>query len=285
MALRALAGVASAWLVVFVSTWCLEQLAALRRPDLAGMVFAGVGSGIALSGALCLMLMQADASAAQAWIALGIAALALAALSWSAIGEHGEAPSLPAAAARPQAFRPDAQSLRLVFSYGAFGFGYIIPATFLPLMAKRVIEDPAVFGWSWPLFGAAAVVSTLLAAAVPAARSGRRLWIAAQLVMALGVALPVLWPGIMAIMLAALCVGGTFMVITMAGIQEAHRLAGTHARGLIAAMTSAFAVGQIAGPLWVSFASGRDGEFSSPLLAASLLLALGAGALMTRRQR
>jgi hypothetical protein len=70
--------------------------------------------------------------------------------------------------------------------------------------------------------------------------------------------------------LSALLVGGTFMVITMVGFQEARRLAGPGARTLIAAMTSAFAAGQIAGPLVVSLAGGY---FIPLALAAAVLLA------------
>jgi MFS family permease len=42
--LRALAGIATAWVLVFASAWCLEGLAR-RRPLLNGAVFAGVGTG------------------------------------------------------------------------------------------------------------------------------------------------------------------------------------------------------------------------------------------------
>src|SRR3990172_2201910 len=41
--LRALAGIGSAWALVFAVSWCLERLAPLRRPLLNGAVFAGVG--------------------------------------------------------------------------------------------------------------------------------------------------------------------------------------------------------------------------------------------------
>jgi len=281
--LRALAGVASAWVLVSVSAWCLERLAALRAPALSGTVFAGVGTGIAAAGALCLALMHATASSAQAWIGLGILSLVFTAAVWPVFGD-GAAPGAPARSGG-RGLRWDGESVRLVLCYGAFGFGYIIPATFLPVMAKQVIGDPLVFGWSWPIFGAAAAASTVAAAVLSRFAANRRLWILGHLVMALGVALPVFCPGIAGIVLAALLVGGTFMVITMAGMQEARLVAGEHAPALMAAMTSAFALGQIAGPLSVSFVVGADGGFPEALLAAASLLAASACALAYGRAK
>src|SRR6266446_3288864 len=46
LVLRAVAGFASAWVLVFGSAWCLERLATLGRPLLPSAVFAGTGSGI-----------------------------------------------------------------------------------------------------------------------------------------------------------------------------------------------------------------------------------------------
>jgi hypothetical protein len=110
----------------------------------------------------------------------------------------------------------------------------------------------------------------------------RRLWALSQLVMAAGVAAPVLWPSLGGIMVAALLVGGTFMVSTMGGMQEAQIVAGPHATRLMAAMTAAFAAGQIAGPLLVATAVGPHGDFSRPLSIACLLLLVSAGALARR---
>src|SRR5262249_54201687 len=166
--------------------------------------------------------------------------------------------------------------------YGAFGFGYIIPATFLPAMAKQVIRDPLVFGWSWPLFGAAAMGSTLATAMLRSLVSNRRLWVASHLVMALGIALPIVWSGIVSIMLAALFVGGTFMVATMTGLQEAREVGGVRATGLMAALTSAFALGQIAGPISVSLVVGAGGNFAAALAIACPAVAASGYALPRR---
>jgi predicted MFS family arabinose efflux permease len=275
LALRAIAGVASAWVLIHVSAWCLERLAALGRLGLTNTVFAGVGAGIVLAGGLCLALMHAGAGSARAWTALGAISLVLAIGIWPAFRRDASAPA-GAERAKMRAVAWDRESLRLVLCYGAFGFGYIIPATFLPVMARQVIRDPAVFGWSWPVFGAAAMGSTLAVAALRSLMSNRRLWIVSHLVMALGIALPMVWSSIVAVMLAGLLVGGTFMVVTMVGMQEARSVAGAQATGLMAALTSAFALGQIAGPIVVSYVVAAGGGFSAALLVADVVLLLSA---------
>ena len=283
--LRALAGAMSAWVLVFASAWCLEQLAALQRPSLSGVVFGGVGVGIAATGALCIALMHASVGSAQAWIVFGAFALALSAVVWPVFGTDRAAASGSTRRAAGGRFHWDGESIRLVLCYGAFGFGYIIPATFLPLMAKQAISDPAIFGWCWPVFGATALVSTLGAAVLQKFISDRRLWVVSHLVMAVGVALPVLWSDIGGILLAALFVGGTFMVIVMVGLREARKVAGVHATGLIAAMTAAFAIGQVAGPLSVSLLAREDGNLTMALLVASAVLVISAYALARPRAR
>lgn len=283
--LRALAGIGSAWVLVFALTWCLERLAAVRRPLLNGVVFAGVGTGIAAAGGVCLVFMEVSASSAHAWTGLGMVSLAGTVLIWPTLGADDGAGVGAGRRTTARGRQWDSDSVRLVLCYGAFGFGYIIPATFLPVMARQMVHAPWVFGWSWPLFGAAAAVSPLAAAVWAPSVGYRDLWILGQLVMALGVALPIAWPAIGGVMVAALAVGGTFMVITLAGMQEARAVAGPRASGLMAGMTSAFGIGQIVGPLLVSFTVGADADFGRPLLVACLLLVASAYGLSRRRER
>ena len=276
--LRFIAGVASAWVLVHTSSWCLDRILPLGKPILAGVLFAGVGTGVAVAGVICALLMFVHASSPSAWLLLGIASLAVTFLIWPVFSQSSEKTNRFETAARWSW----AQA-RLVIAYGAYGFGYIIPATFLPVMARDVVSDPAVFGWAWPVFGAAAALSTLGVALLSGRYGTRAAWIASHLVMALGVAAPVFWPGAPGIVLASLCVGGTFVVITMVGLQEARVIAGKEGNAnpapLMAAMTAAFAAGQIAGPLSVSFLVGAGGGFSAALLIACASLVAGAALL------
>ncbi|HYD94814.1 MAG TPA: YbfB/YjiJ family MFS transporter [Noviherbaspirillum sp.] len=277
--LRLLAGVASAWVLISVSAWCMESLAGYRRPFLNSLVFAGVGTGIASAGLVCIALIDGNASSAHAWSALGALSFIVTAMIWRFFPSAASSAGTAKATAAPQRYRWDARSVRLVLCYGVFGFGYIIPATFLPVMARNALQGSPLFGWSWPVFGLAAALSTLATAALVRRMDNIGVWIASHIVMAVGVVLPVIWPGLAAIFAAALCVGGTFMVITLVALQEAKRVAGASGTVLIAAMTSAFAAGQIIGPLTVSAGTGSNGGFSLALVIAAVLLA-GSAALL-----
>lgn len=277
--LRLLAGVASAWVLISVSAWCLESLAGYRRPFLNSLVFAGVGTGIAIAGLMCLGLIQAQAASPMAWTTMGLLSFAVTVVVWRFFRRPPPVEHTGSAAPH-DGFRWDAPALRLVLCYGVFGFGYIIPATFLPVMARNALQGSPLFGWSWPVFGLAAALSTLSVAFLVKRMGNRRVWMFSQFVMAAGVALPVFSLGLLPVFIAALCVGGTFMVVTLAALQEGKRVAGQAGHSgtvLIAAMTSAFAAGQIIGPLTVS--AGSDG-FSTALVVASALLA--ASALLLR---
>ena len=110
------------------------------------------------------------------------------------------------------------------------------------------------------------------------------MWMICCLIMAAGVLLPAFWKQPLAIVTAALCVGGTFMVITMVGLQEARAIsaeAGGDPRPVLAAMTAAFATGQIAGPIVANLVStalsvgaGAALDYALWVAAASLVLSI-----------
>jgi predicted MFS family arabinose efflux permease len=279
LVLRLIAGIANAWIAIFAFSWCLDRLASLQQPLLNSLIFTGVGAGTLMVGALCVLLTGWSLRSPQLWIVLGALALAVTAAVWCTYRGGG---------AHHTAVRPPGrgtpwsrEAALLVFCFGASGFGYIIPATFLPAMARDIISDPAVFGWAWPVFGAAAMLSTLGAATLLRGCNPRRVWMTCHFVMAFGVTVPALWSGLGAIMVAALCVGGTFMVITMLSIQEARAVAGAHVVQLTAAMTAAFAFGQILGPVAASLMLDAGWGFAGGLLLAGALLAVS-GAMLWR---
>ncbi|MEO5881412.1 MAG: YbfB/YjiJ family MFS transporter, partial [Caldimonas sp.] len=207
----------------------------------------------------------------RVWLLLGAISAMVAAGVWRSLRAEAVAPRPGSAAVRSSLLR----EWRLIAGYGAFGFGYIIPATFLPSMAREAIADPAVFGWIWPAFGATAAASTALVALFLQRVQPARLWAASLVVMAVGVLAPTLRPGVASLLVAAVCVGGTFMLATLAGMQQARRVAGVDAPRLMASTTAAFALGQLSGPVVVALttAAGAHGTAGPSWLGAACLLA------------
>lgn len=274
--LRAAAGVFSAWALVCASGWCLAALARRRAEGMGAWIYTGVGLGITLAGTLAWL--GGRQSADRLWLELGMIAAAGALLAWGLSRGLSGVGGPPRASAAPALDRSGKGVP--VFCYGAFGFGYIVPATFLPAMARDLAPDPLVFGLAWPLFGLAAALSVAGAARWLARAPRRRVWAAAQGLMALGTALPLFVQALWAVAAAAILVGGTFMVVTMAGLQWAREAQPEDPTPLLARMTAAFAAGQIAGPLLVRALGSVDRAGWDPLAgtgaAATGLLVLTA---------
>ena len=271
--LRCAAGLFSAWTLISTSGWALVELARRQAPQLGAWIYVGVGLGIVLAGALAWL--GGGQPARWLWLEMGLLAAVAALFIFLRLDEAGTVTDSPAVALP----RAAAQSqLPLVLCYGTFGFGYIVPATFLPAMARQKVDDPLVFGLIWPLFGLAAAISVMVAARFLSAWPRSRVWALAQGTMAIGTAMPLAMPSLWGLTISAVLVGGTFMVVTMAGMQLARERLPANPTSLLARMTAAFAAGQIMGPLLVRalspvrFAGWGALEWASLAATVSLLV-------------
>jgi MFS family permease len=276
--LRFIAGVLSAWSLVATSAWALNSLAAHARPQLAGVIFAGVGLGIAAVGVFCVAAARPEITAARMWIELALLAGAATIIPLLVSRSHTSPPATPLGGASQDLYpKSPAPTVGLVVCYGLFGFGYILPATYLPALARQLADDPQIFGWAWPVFGTAAAISTVVASWGLKKFNRLDVWASSHWMMAVGVALPIFWTSLASIVISALLVGGTFMVITMIAMQEARSRAERNATAILARMTAGFAFGQMMGPV----ASAVLGQFSADYASAlSYALAMAATGLI-----
>ncbi len=290
MALRLLAGVAAAWLLIHTSAWGLRHAAASGRPQWSALVFSGAGLGIVATGVLCALWTLGGGSAAGAWLACGGLLAGIAFVVWPHAGDvpaqvspagavvtHGTG---PATGAGPATGIP-----RLVLAYGLCGFGYVTAATFLPVLAREVLGAQGGYVWFWPLFGAAGIASTLLAARLGARFGDVAVIRGSVVLMGAGNAAMALLPGAWALAFGTVAVGGTFMVVTMLGLREARLRAPAAATRTIGHMTIAWAAGQCAGPVVSAYLAGAQSSFAAALWLAAAALALGVAAVPPRAAR
>ena len=275
--LRTLAGVVSAWVFVFASGWGLRRLAETGAPQLGGVIYTGPGIGIAATGLLGGAVGRWGSQVG--WIGLGLLAVLLIALIWRVFND-GAAAASPGMAAPTTPVVPDSPSARsdarwLVGLYGLAGFGYIITATFLPVIARQALPGSTWPDFFWPLFGLFIVPGALIGARAPAHWDNRLLLAIAYALQAVGVVLSVASPTIVGFALGSVLLGMPFTAITLFAVREARRLRGNAAAGLIGYATASYGVGQILGPLFAAPLAQQTGSFSVPLLVAAAVLAVG----------
>ena len=160
---RFLAGVASAVVFVYTSGWCLARLSAVGAPKLAGVIYVGPGLGIAVSGLAATAMVAGGLTAAQGWIASAVLALVLTAWVWPQLRGTvaATAPTSATAGSGGSAMAV------LALAYGMAGFGYIVTATFLPVIARQTLPDSVWLDLFWPLFGVGVGVGALLTIRFP----------------------------------------------------------------------------------------------------------------------
>jgi MFS family permease len=306
MAVRFVAGMASAFALVFVSTQVLERLSAFGQADRTIWLYSGVGIGIVVSA----LGVQAAVAGGLPWPATWAAAAAIAAVfaayAWGAAGvsgatrgtgggggEHatGTAPTAPTALTAPPAESapappPDPPAPRAfnaaVVAYGLFGLGYVIHATYLPAMVRAAGYPPAAAAWIWVLVGAVALPSIAFWRGVSRRAGARTAIVGCYLVQGVTALVP-LFAGdsIVAAAIAAVGLGTTFIPASGLALPFARGLDPAGSARAIGVMTAAFGAGQIVGPVAAAYLAERSG-FGGPSALACIVL-LVAAALMRPR--
>jgi MFS family permease len=293
-ALRFAAGVASAVVFIYTSGWCLGQLARLDQPAMGALIYTGPGVGILASGLAASAIVAADGSAAVGWAVFGALAALLTAAIWRVFHPASDLP--PPAAAAPR-FAPSAQqrpgrSAELplfALAYGLAGFGYIITATFLPVIARQALPGSPWLDLFWPLFGLGVIGGALLASRI--GRSGDLRWLlaACYVVQSLGVAASLVSPTLAGFAVGSVLLGLPFTAITYFAMQEVRRLRPLQTPATMGLLTVMYGAGQIIGPPLAAALVARSPSagigFTLSLEIAAASLAVGAVlfALMARR--
>lgn len=275
--LRFFSGLASAGVFILGIAMVLEALSRAGRDPLAGWMYTGVGAGIAGSG-LFVALFGGTLGWRGDWLALGALCAGFAALVWSWVADPAAQPA-PAHAARTEpaaaAAGLSAPLILLTIAYFLEGGGYIITGTFLVALLKHVPQTAAVGEAAWMVAGLAAIPSGLFWAAV-----GRRIgawWglILAHAMQAVGILLPLAGTPAAGVASAALY-GWTFIGIVTLAFTLGRQLSGGAAAKVVGALTAAYGLGQILGPLPAGIAVERTGSFDAALIGAAAAVVLGA---------
>jgi predicted MFS family arabinose efflux permease len=252
--------------MVLAAPSILPHVAPERRGLAGGVIFTGVGLGIAASGTLVPLLLAQGL--AVTWCGLGVLALAPSALSWTSWPD--DAPVAGPSGSAPRS-RP---VLALYAEYGLNALGLVPHMVFLVVyIAQGLGRGLDVGASNWVLFGLGAVVGPVLAGRL-ADRIGFR-W-ALRLIFAIqtiAVAVAVLPMGVLGLAISSVVIGASVPGVVPLVLGRVHELVRPEqVRAAWSFATTAFAVGQAVGAYGMSYLFARTDDYA-------LLFALGAGAV------
>jgi predicted MFS family arabinose efflux permease len=281
LAIRFLAGVASAFVMVFLTSIVFSHLSVAGRDDLQAMYFGGVGLGIAVSAALMAVLVADGAGWTTGWFwsavisAFGFAVVA-------SLVDRG--PAGNGVDDREPPLVMDRSLIKIIVSYGLFGFGYVVTATFLITIVRQGGGTRVFEAMVWLVTGLSGIFSIWIWQCVAGRIGLYRAYVASCLVEAVGVAASVALGGYAGPLLGGALLGLTFIAATALGLQAGRRLAPQALRTLFAWMTAAFGVGQILGPIVAGYLAEWTGSFFAPSMLAGGVLVVSGLVVWSARQ-
>ncbi|WGS01621.1 MFS transporter [Bradyrhizobium sp. ISRA443] len=273
---RFLAGVTGGVIMVLAATAILPHTAPSKRGFVGGVIFAGVGLGVAASGTLVPLLLRQGLT--QAWYGLGALSALLTLISWKAWPAETSAAH---AAVEHRVAAHGARSplvLLLSLEYGLNALALVPHMVFLvDFVARGLGQGISAGSYYWVLYGLGAVVGPLLTGHL-ADRSGFAAALrVAFVVEGVAVGLPAVSTSAVALIVSSIIVGGFTPGIVPLVIGRIHELIPHSApsqRTAWAQATTTFALFQAAGAYGMSFLFAQSGG------NYALLFVIGAAAVI-----
>ena len=242
-----------------------------RAGLILGIYYASPGLGIALSGIVVPWVIEARGIAGWPFAWWALAALCLPAVLFLFAGTRGLD-----VATRGAGVTARVPIAWIASGYFLFGAGYIAYMTFMIAFVRDGGGGALAQGAFWATVGCGAVVSAWAWRGVLDRLGGGRAFALICFLCALGAGVPALVPGVAAQFLSAALFGSTFFSVVASTTAFVRRNYPPEAWAAgIGAMTVAFGIGQIVGPIAVGVLNDMTGELRTGMAISAALLALG----------
>lgn len=274
---RWLNGVANGVVFVQAPALILEWLVLRGRPDLSGLVYIGVGIGLLVSSGLVSGTATSLSGAERWWPAL----LLSVPLAWwgtvrlRALNVPDRAPD-DTGRHLPNQPLLDRASIPLFLSYAGAGLGYILPMTFLPLLAS--LELPAghwLVDGTWLIAALFTIPASWLWNHLGARIGDLRALRLNFLIQLLGVLAALVSPGPVGLVLCAALVGSTFLGTVLLTLRIGRALHPQQGPRLSAALVALYGFTQMVGPWLTKYWLEAGGTLLSAFGIGVAALALG----------
>ena len=158
---RFLAGLTGGIIMVLAPSVVLPHTSPAKRGIVGGVIFAGVGLGVAASGTLVPLLLQQGLR--ESWYGLGALSALLTLISWTSWPKQAPAAISPAASPHPKRHRQSRAVRALLIQYGLNACALVPHMVFIvDFVARGLGRGISAGSHDWVLYGLGAIVGPLV---------------------------------------------------------------------------------------------------------------------------
>ena len=275
---RIIAGFGSAMGLVVGSAIVMSKLDFKDKTKAMGIHFSGIAFAIVISD-LIVRVAMIWLNWQGAWIVLSIAGaiIALYPLIILDFSKEVKAHHKKILLTEP-VFSPFV--LVLIVAYFTAGIGYVVQGTFLPDIINSLKGLEGLGALAWVLAGLMGIPSSIIWMRLAAKYESVPVIIVAMLLQVISILIPTFSTNPMLNIIAALFYGGTFVGLVALFLNLGGKLAKSNPVILMGALTTAYGIGQVLGPLYASYLTQWNGNYTLSLYVTAIIVFSGSMLLL-----
>lgn len=272
--LRFFAGLSSAAGLLLGSGLILNWLIRHGHRSELGIHFSGLGLGIAFC-AIAVELMSSYFDWSQQWLLLTLIGTVFLIPAWKWLPPPDNSALTNSGAVMLDS--PPGQTFMRLFmaAYFCAGVGYVISATFIVAIIEQLPGLEGKGAWTFMVLGLAAAPACIFWDLIARKTGYFNALIAAYLIQALGILLPVIEPSLLLALSGAILFGFTFIGIVSLVLTMAGRYYPTRPAKMMGKITIFYGIAQILAPAVTGLLAEQTGSYSDALYAAAIVMVMG----------
>ncbi|MBU2865304.1 YbfB/YjiJ family MFS transporter [Reinekea forsetii] len=279
---RVIAGFGSAMSLVVGSAIVMSKLNMTDKTKAMGIHFSGIGFSILITDLLSRLVFWVGGTWAQAWLAIAIVVALMTCYSIYILS-FDDAKNQKSTATAIDMRMFTGFVLILIFAYFTEGLGMVVQGTFLPDIVNSLEGLQGFGGYAWTLVGVAGIPSCILWMRAAHKYGSINIIVVTMGLQVVGMLIPVFTNNIYLNLLAGILFGGTFIALVALFMTLGGKLAGDKPVVLMGAITTAYGIGQVAGPLYSVALTDYFGSYNAALLLTAAMVTLGAVLMFMNR--
>lgn len=271
---RLFAGFGAAMALVVGSAVVMLKLKSINKTKAMGIHFTGLGFSIVITDLVMRAVFYYGGNWKDAWIILAMMGAILSCYS-SYVLRFDKQPSNEIVKHKFDKALFSPMVVILILAYFTEGVGMVVQATFLPDIVNSLAGLDGYGGYVWLVVGIAGIPSCIIWMRLAHRFGSINIMMVAMLLQIVGILIPTFSSNIMMNLISGLFFGATFIGLVALFMNFGGQLSKKNPVFIMGAITSAYGIGQIIGPLYSVALIKQSSNYNDALYLTAVIVAIG----------